>query len=855
MDRSAHPAPPIGFPVPLTRLIGRERELTDLHTIMRSGDVRLLTLVGAGGVGKTRLALAAATHFAGHFPGGVHFVGLGTLALPDLVPPKIAQDLRIRESRDLPLSAQLAERFRDDPALIVLDCMERLIEAGAFLNDWLRGCPAITCLVTSRRVLNISAEHIFAVSPLEQPPPGEGALEEIGEAEAVQLFLARSRAVSPGFAITPENAAAIAEICRRLEGLPLAIELAAARVRHFPLEMLLARLDEPLSLLKGGPSDAPQRHQSLVDTILWSYDLLDDDERRLLRWLAVLRGGFTPATVLEAAAAAGLDAAGALDTLASLADQSLLHLTESEAPGTRYHMLDTVREFALGRLAMEGEEERARGWHRSWCLDLITASEAVLGTARQRDVLRQLETEYENVRGALRYSAQQGDRAMLARLAASMWRFWYARGYLTEGRYWLTEALAAEETLPPPVRVTATLGMGALTHAQGDEELAAGLMGRALALARSHDDPQSLAMVLHLLGVIARDQGDLRRALGLFEESVRLFRAAENTWGLNLSLNALTGVLELCGEDERAAEVLGESIELARTQGDQWALARGLVNLAQLAQDRGDLERAAASLEESARLFREVRDRRGEADALTMLGRVTEARGDLDRAISLHQQSLAAMRSFGDRRGEARTLANLGQTHLSRGDVALATEAGRESLALRQAIGDQEGIAESLELLAVAALERQRPDRSVLLWAGAAAIRDAIGAPLSPFERTSYDAVVTRARALLTPDRMTELWARGRGASRDDLIAFALTDEAELHGEVPPPRPPAIVIGLSSREYEVLRLLDEHSDREIAEILFISRTTVSTHVTSILNKLGVNTRTAAVAHAIRQGLI
>ncbi len=622
------------LPVQPTPFLGREDEVAQVVARLRDPAVRLLTLTGPGGTGKTRLALQAAAEVVEQFPDGVWFVPLAPLSDPALVPAALAAALGVREEGGRPLHDALGDVLREKRLLLVLDNVEHLLSAAPLVGTLLTVAPGLTVVATSRAPLRLRAEREHPVLPLglprRKPPP---TLEQVGQYEAVRLFISRAEAVKPDFTVTNETAPAVAEICHRLDGLPLAIELAAARVKLLALPTMLTRLEQRLPLLTGGARDAPARQQTLRGAIAWSYDLLEPDERKLFRRLSVFAGGWT----LEAAeAVAGTPESGelgldVLDGLGRLVDQSLLRQEEGLSDECRYRLLETIREYGLSRLEAEGEAEEAHERHATFFLALAEGAEPALSGHEAGRELDRLETEHDNLRAALGWTATHAVGSAL-RLAAALGNFWFLRGHLTEGRGWLERLLAQDPPLPSHVRAAGLRWASALAWLQGNEEVGVTLGEAALELSRRVADRSGEAEALNNLALYAGARGDFDGAEALFGEALAGWRAVGNRSWIAWTANNLGSTVTQRGDPVRAEACFDEALSLFRALGDTHGIGAALSNLGEVALVRGDAARAAI-------LFGEGLDRtadlkhvvyvtgslRGMGAAMAMLGRADQA--------------------------------------------------------------------------------------------------------------------------------------------------------------------------------------------------------------------------------------
>jgi predicted ATPase/transcriptional regulator with XRE-family HTH domain len=656
-----------GLPALLTPLIGREHEVATIVAGLASDELRLLTLTGPAGVGKTSVALAAAHALRDSFADGVCFVSLAPLGESDRVAPEIARALGLREENG-PFNARvLREYLCDRRTLLVLDNFERLLVAAPLLTDLLVDCPGLAMLVTSRAPLRLSGERELPILPLALPNSTELVSEQgVLCFGAVALFVARARAVSPDFALTSDNAELVAEICRRLDGLPLAIELAAPRIKLLPPQALLEQLECRLALLTNGARDLPGRHQSLRAALDWSHDLLGTAERALFRRLAVFAGGGS----LEAARVVGFGGAAVLDALSALSDHGLVR-PQLWAGGAGFGLLETMNEYGLELLAESGEEEATRLAHIEFYLALADEAREGLRGAEGAIWLGRLTAELDNFLAALQWARDSGEIALGLRLAGTLAPFWTIRGHLGTGRRWLEALLTAGDgegvAVPAALRALALQVGGNLARMQGDYLAADRLLIAALALRRTLDDSEGVAWALNSLGLVAGEQGQYARARGLHEESLVLFREIGGN-AQAYALNYLGTMEQAMGDLGRAATLYEEGLTLALSRQDRLCVALGLHNLGEIAQARGQVLDALALLEQSLTMRQELGDRAGIASSLTSLARLARSRGDDERASNLLDEAIPLWREVGNIPGLAHTLEQAAELSLARGD-------------------------------------------------------------------------------------------------------------------------------------------------------------------------------------------
>jgi len=806
-----HVASKHNLPASRSSFVGREREMIEVKRALAM--TRLLTLTGTGGSGKTRLALEVARELVGAYTDGAWLVELAPLSEGTLVAQAVATVLGVQEQPERPLTDTLVDFLRSKQALLVLDNCEHLVDTVARLADiLLNSSPHLRVLATSRESLNVEGELTWLVPSLSAPSLGDApTVEELAGYESVRLFVERARHRNPAFSLTSENAHAVAMICGRLDGIPLAIELAAARV-GLSLEQIATRLDDSLKLLTAGSRTASPRQRTLRGTLDWSYTLLSAHEQMLFGRLSIFAGGWTLETAEVVGAEGDTEQRDILDFLSRLVEKSLVVAEATGGGGVRYRMLELIRQYAQEKLEKSGEAEEVRRRHASFFLTLAEEAEPRLRGPEDTEWLERLETEHDNLRAALSWALEREEAELALRLAGALMPFWEWHGHLSEGRRWLEEALEKEGRVSAAVRAKALYAASDMAHLQFDTDraVAAALEGIEL-IAEAEIDGSLAAAFRWMLGYAARLRGDYERAKELVEENLTFSREADDKIGIANALIELGAIAFLLGDHERAKEHGEEGIVLCRELGYGEGLAVHLGNLAYLYLLEGDYERGSALNEEAAVLSRERGYKGGIAFALDFQGWVALLQGDHERARISYRESLN-----------------------------LSTELGDKMVALS-----------SLDGLSCISAAEGASERAARLFGAGEAVgpdliseRDALRAPYLAMARSQLDEASWQGA-----------WEEGRAMSMEQAIEYALSEEKPIPSTSPAPKRPSAdeEPHLTRREREVAALVARgFTSRQIASKLVLSERTVDNHVANILKKLSLHSREQIAARLAEQ---
>jgi predicted ATPase/class 3 adenylate cyclase/DNA-binding CsgD family transcriptional regulator len=863
---------PNNLPSQPTAFLGREHDFTRLRTLLLREEVRLVTLTGPAGVGKTRLALQLGAELIECFSDGVFFVPLAAVTAPEQVVPAILQALALREQGTSSPLDRLAAALVDKQMLVLLDNFEQVAQAALQVASLLSTCPRLKVLVTSRERLHLQAEHEYSVPPLATPGstsfPDASSLTQY---EAAALFVARAQGVRPDFQLTDDNAEAVAAICLRLDGLPLAIELAAARLRYFSPSQILAQLDHALAVLSAGARDLPVRQQTLRGAIAWSYLLLPEQEQQLFRRLAVFVGScdIQAATVI-CTAASPLEGE-ILEGMLSLVDKSLLWPREDDGGLPRFSMLQLLREFGLEQLEGAGETEATREAHAAYYLQLAEQPLSTGNPARQQKQWHErLGQEHDNLHAALsfllkRAQGEKEERRQSAalrslRLCLALSEYWRRRGTVREAVTFFERSLQNRAGIEEALLAEALYRLGRLLMTLDAYEQVEARLSESLALFQSLGDKRGSAAALVALAEVERSKGASDLAWAHLREADALCQETGESIQRARCLASLARMCMAQGDYRQAQILLEESVRLTQAAGESFAPEPLSALALLLFVSNQDLARAAALAEACLIAWRELGEQQESAGTLNLLGDIRLAQGAVDEAQRLLEQSLALFQRVGDRANEARVLIALARVAVRQQDGAAASRLCEASLNLLHTIGFRFHIPAALEEWAAAVALQGKLIRAAQLWGAAEALRETLGMPLMPAGRAAYEQAIARVRTQLEERTFVDAWARGRRMKLEEILAPErstpnVTPSQEARVLPSSRKHPSYPDGLTTREVEVLRLVAAGlTDAQIAQQLVISPRTVNAHLTSIYSKISVSSRTAATRYALEHHL-
>ncbi|GHO45012.1 LuxR C-terminal-related transcriptional regulator [Ktedonospora formicarum] len=876
----------------LTSLVGRDQEVRDIAALLRRPGVRLLTLTGTGGIGKTRLSLQVATELLDDFADGVYLVLLAAITRPQQVLPAVSYALGLREAGEVELLTRMYAFLKEKHLLLILDNFEQVVAAAPGLVELLARCPHVKILVTSRAVLRVLGEQEYSVTPLPLPTRDQFDEQVLAGYPSLQLFVQRAQAVLPGFHLTAENTSTVAEICRQVDGLPLAIELAAARIKVLSPQALLARLSKRLQILTSTAQDVPERQQTLRKTLDWSYDLLPVREQRLFLRLSIFAGGCTLPMVeylyghLEQTLGVKQGKEYLLDDLSSLLDKSLLSRVEQEGFEARYVMLEVIREYGLEHLEKEDDIAAIQHAYAFYWLNQVMHSERAMDN-NQAHEMQSIRLEHKNIRTSLLWFAERRQWDHALSIANSLWWFWWAKGYLGEGRRTLEWLLSSADNISPYVRAKALCMTGLMTALQGDFKQAILLaesgseLYTSLLLSLNTDQQETgsidqlrlkyefgRGIALWVIGHASVMMSNSERAHSSLEEAMQLLQDKGHRWASATVLERMASLYRDEGDFDKALALGEESLAIYQQSGSIWGQARALWIIGLIHFSRGDLLSSASTLESCVLHSRIVGDRLSMSFAFALLGVLKGLQGDLSNGCEFLEEGLQLAQDMGDRRGMSWGLTLLGWTNVLQGQYEKARARQIESLEL---LGDanyeyKPFVSYSLEGLALAVLGQGHTTWAVRLWGAAASVRaSSTIMPLIPSTlQIIIDGFVRQARSALGEEHFQQAFSEGRTLTPDQVLQA----QAQTLLSQPPTFPilsketnsvMSEATGLevlTSREIEVLRLLAMGlTSAQIAEKLVISILTVNTHVRSIYSKLGVTSRSAATRYAFEHKLL